>query len=106
MSYTELHTGILKKIDTGNVPVEEFIQSLKFGSALSCYNNSKVSVTKEYVILNGELYMREDTDHKEDPEDVLDIQDKGNDTYSYVVRFYNGGTYLDEVLEEGLKELK
>lgn len=27
----------------------------------------------------------------------------GDGTYEYIAQFYNGGTYLDEVLEDGIK---
>lgn len=105
MSCSELHTGTLKKIDTGGIPLEEFIKSLNLEEKLFEYDDSEILSTKEYVILNNELYIRDDIKYK-DSEDVLDIQDERNGTYFYTVRFYNGGTYLDEVLENGLKGLK
>lgn len=74
--------------------------------------NPKDEVRKKYVVLNsqaknseGELCLCEFENHIEWGEDneTSYIHDEGNDTFSFVTEFYNGGTCLEEVLEYLLK---
>lgn len=59
-----------------------------------------------YKVLNGELYKCDDTQYPEDTSYLVDVRSNGDGTYKYIVQFYNGGTWLNEVLEEGLNNLK
>lgn len=47
-------------------------------------------------------------DHLAKDSDFIEVTEwaNGDGTYEYVAQFYNGGTWLDEVLEEGLNKLK
>lgn len=51
----------------------------------------------------GELYRCDDTQYPEDTSYLVDVRSNGDGTYEYIAQFYNGGTYLDEVLEDGIK---
>lgn len=82
MSYTEYHYGKLRKI---SFPEE--------------------GDNAENVIKIGEsFYVIEDTEF---PEEINILKDLGNGEFEYAVSFYNGGTCLEEMLEElMLKKLK
>lgn len=69
------------------------------------YATTLMDTDDTYKILNGELYRCNDTKY-EDSSYLVNIRSNGDGTYEYVAQFYNGGTWLDEVLEEGLNKLK
>lgn len=45
-------------------------------------------------------------DLEEDTSYLVDVRSNGDGTYKYIAQFYNGGTWLNGVLEEGLNNLK
>lgn len=70
------------------------------------YAETLMDVDDTYKVLNGELYKCDDTQYPEDTSYLVDVRSNGDGTYKYIVQFYNGGTWLNEVLEEGLNNLK
>ena len=111
MSSIELHRGILVKVNTRGLTVEEYCEKLckKYGYEIAYEGDTYVTTLTEiddtYKVLNGELYRCDDTEYPEDTSYLVDI--KNNDgVYEYIAQFYNGGTCLNEVLENGLKDLK
>lgn len=75
MSYTEHHYGRLRKI-----------------------SSPKNNDNEEDIIKVGEsFYKIEDTEF---PEERNILKDLGNGDFEYAVSFYNGGTCLEEMLEE------
>lgn len=112
MSCVELHTGTLTKINTKGLTVEEYCEYLckKYGYEIAyegdTYAETLMDVDDTYKVLNGELYKCDDTQYPEDTSYLVDIRSNGDGTYKYIVQFYNGGTWLNEVLEEGLNNLK
>lgn len=107
MSYTELHTGTLIKINTNRLTVEKYCEFLckKYGYEIA-YAETLMDMDDTYKILNGELYKCNDTQYPEDSSYLIDVKSNGDGTYEYIVQFYNGCTWLNEVLEEGLNNLK
>ena len=111
MSCVELHTGTLTKINTKGLTVEEYCEYLckKYGYEIAyegdTYAETLMDVDDTYKVLNGELYRCNDNEY-EDSSDLVDIRKNEDGTYDYIAQFYNGGTWLDEVLEEGLNNLK
>lgn len=58
-------------------------------------------------ILNGEYVWEIIEDEEEDYYGELMILTPNNDgTLSFVAQYYNGATYLEEMIENGLKNLK
>lgn len=58
----------------------------------------------EYILHNSSLYKVNKTEH--DPYDSsIQITDNKDGTLSFYCKFYNGGTCLAEMLEEGLDDL-
>lgn len=110
MSYVELHTGTLTKINTKGLTVEEYCKHLckKHGYEIAYEGDTEtlMDVDNTYKVLNGELYKCDDTQHPEDTSYLVDVRSNGGGTYEYIAQFHNGGTWLNEVLEEGLNKLK
>lgn len=112
MSEIELHTGILKKVNTKGLSPEDwcreqvlFIDPMrekydfeKWSSILEEYDN-----IGKYLVTATDVYEIYDTKHDGD---FVDIHKNSNGTYSYRTQFYNGGTYLQEMLTDGLNELR
>ena len=61
---------------------------------------------EEYFIVNGVIW--EVFDHVEDDDynDIYKITDNKDGTYSFIMKFYNGGTCLTECMEEQLEKIK
>lgn len=112
MSYTELHAGTLTKINTKGLTVEEYCEFLckKYGYEIAyegdTYAETLMDVDDTYKVLNGELYKCDDTQYLEGTSYLVDVRSNGDGTYEYIAQFYNGSTWLNEVLEEGLNNLK
>lgn len=92
MSCVELHT------------VEEYCKKYGYEIAYEGDTYAETLMDDTYKVLNGELYKCDDTQYPEDTSYLVDVRSNG--TYKYIVQFYNGGTWLNEVLEEGLNNLK
>lgn len=63
----------------------------------ACNMYKKVFYAKDTIFFN--------VNHKSlDPyDDIQELEDNGDGTYSYFMRFYNGGTCLSEMVEEALE---
>jgi hypothetical protein len=109
MSCVELHRGTLVKVNTKGLTVEEYCELLckKHGYEIAyegdTYAETLRDVDDTYKVLNGELYRCDDTQYPEDTSYLVDVRSNGDGTYEYIAQFYNGDTYLDEVLEDGIK---
>ena len=118
MSYTEMHTGTLKKVSE-NFTTDELVRFLNDNKEFyvddleekledeyhffELFNKE----TKEliFVLNNNTLYQvlnHYKTDESEYLQDVRVCED-GNINFNLI--FYNGGTYFSEMLEEGLNKL-
>lgn len=104
MSCVELHRGTL--VNTKGLTVEEYCELLckKHGYEIAYEGDTYAETLRDtYKVLNGELYRCDDTQYPEDTSYLVDVRSNGDGTYEYIAQFYNGGTYLDEVLEDGIK---
>ena len=116
MSQTETHFGKLRKvvIDEGDT-IEDWcrekckekgiteIDSAYYGSWLEQF---RYVFNNKYFIVGDEIW--EVIEHiKNDGFDDIDVMIPNEDgTITFVQQFYNGGTYLGEVIEEGIENLK
>ena len=110
MSSIESHKGTLIKLNTDGLTPEE-VNKIVCGdkefpltATYDSYAKLLPSGHISYKLLNGNLYLCSDTSL--DDEYIAEMEDEGDGMYSYITRFYNGGTYLDEVLEDMLNDLK
>jgi len=111
MSYTETHIGKLRKVETG-LDIEHWCQTYCHAEGihqLSSYNDNwtrqfRDHFYKKFLVTSDAIY--EKFDHIElDESDVYFMQENPDGTYTFVMQFYNGGTYLDECLEEELEKI-
>lgn len=114
MSDVELHFGKLRKLQLKeNQSLEDFYKeklAKKGITELRSYDNDwedafRDEFNEKYFIVKGEVW--EVFDHEErDDEDIYELKSNGDGTYSFIMRFYNGGTCLSECIEEELEKLK
>lgn len=112
MSEIELHTGILKKVDTKGLSPEDWYreQVLSIDPMREKYDFEKWSTILEeyddigkFLVTDTDVYQIHDS--KRIDSDFCNIHKNPDGTYSYITQFYNGGTYLQEMLTDGLNEL-
>jgi hypothetical protein len=111
MSQEEIHIGKLRKIKL-ETDVETFCKQKCVEKGITEHANYyhnwedyfKTEFRNEYFIVNEQVF--EVFDHKQfDYEDIYYLKDNGDDTYDFVMKFYNGGTCLEECIEEELEKL-
>lgn len=114
MSQTEFHIGKLKKIELKeNQNLEDFYKEKlqEIGLLqLRSYDNDWEDAFRDkfrdkYFISNDTIW--EAFDHKEIDmsDDIYEIKTNPDGTLSFIMKFYNGGTYLSECIEDELKKL-
>ena len=111
MSQTETHIGKLRLI---TLPESQSIEDWckeKCNSELSRYNNTwqeqlMDKFTEVYFIINGKIYEAFDHTEFQDDDYISYLKDNGDATFDFIMKFYNGGTCLDEFMEDAFKNLK
>ena len=110
MSSYETHRGILKKVDTDNV--RQYLFYLTNNKEIlneNCnvdefiYENN---LENKYIVLKNGLY--EWLEHKckyDEEDDFCDLKENEDKTISVHAQFYNGGTFLDEILNDEFDKL-
>ena len=58
------------------------------------------------IEVDGTLWEIIEDNEEEDTEDISILTPNNDGTYSYIMQFYNGGTCLSEMLEDGIKNIK
>lgn len=118
MSYVELHTGSLRKVEE-NFSIEELESFLQNNHVFEVDNleRKKEKNTKFLEIFNKETgnmvfvwhknSFYEIVSHNETDEVdyLLDVKKGEGDIVNFTLIFHNGGTYFSEMLEEGLDKL-
>lgn len=113
MSYTEFHFGKLKIVPKlENETIEEQCKRISKKSELP---NPKYYETweeyfrenfyKDYIIVSGTMYKIYDHFNTDDDSYFFKILPNNEDSYTFVGCFYNGGTCLEECIEEELTKL-
>ena len=112
MSYTETHVGKLRKVDLGELTKEQWFESKCKEhdiTEISSYNDTWEDefwgkFYRKYFIYNDEIW--EAFDHtKSDDEYMAVMIPQPDGTIIFAMQFYNGGTCLSEMIEDGLKKL-
>lgn len=114
MSEIERHVGRIKKVDLKGLSVDDFFKNKCEESGIEknqwhdSYKEAFCEQSDENpYIVNGEDIWEIIEDEEEDDYEELMILTPNNDgTLSFVAQYYNGGTYLEEMIENGLKKLK
>ena len=58
------------------------------------------------IEVNDVLWEIIEDKEEEDTQDISILTPNNDGTYSYIMQFYNGGTCLNEMLEDSIKNLK
>lgn len=105
MSCYETHRGVLKKVDTDNI--KQYLFDLTNNNEIldeDCiiedfiYDNN---LEDKYIVLKNGLYEWLEHECKYDEEDdFCELKENQDKTISIHAQFYNGGTYLPEVLND------
>ena len=114
MSRTETHFGKIKKIELQNKTIEQFFQE-------KCIENSIFKIDKgyntwketyfdnisyeKYFIVNNVVWEAIEHTEIDEGDDISIITPNADGTLSFIMQFYNGGTCLSEIIEEGLKNI-
>ena len=115
MSQTETHFGKLRKVVINEgYNVEDWCREKCTDAGyteIASYNENWLEQLRDvfyekYFVVDGEIW--EAFEHIEnDGFDDIDIMIPNEDgTITFIQQFYNGGTCLSEVIEEGLEKLK
>ncbi|RAL57341.1 hypothetical protein BSK20_03640 [SR1 bacterium human oral taxon HOT-345] len=108
MSQIEHKKGKLTPIQTSPLSIEEWCKEKVGGNLESYYENYTEKFldehSRKYVVLNGVLYSVDGSDIDDDGD--IAIMTKNTDgTLDYHLRYYNGGTYFEEMLEYALEKM-
>lgn len=109
MSNTELHTGKFKIVAKNNAEIKKYVEDNNLSDKLSIskyggwyiddedYTITRIKNSDEHVMIKF-------IEHTEsDPDDyVIEFQKEDNDEVSFTCLFYNGGTDLNELIEDYL----
>lgn len=111
MSETERHVGKVKSIGSDKQIIEDWCKSKceKLNIVLGDYEDYKSALMAEVypavaIEIDGEMW--EVFDEEEGDECFSIFTPASDGEYNYVLQFYNGGTCLKEMLEEGIQKLK
>lgn len=110
MSSYETHRGVLKKVDTDNM--RQYLSYLTNDNKIlnEDYNVNDFlydnDLEEKYIIIKNVLYEWLEHECKYDEEDdFCDLKENQDKTISIHAQFYNGGTYLPEVLNDNWDKL-
>ncbi len=114
MSDNKSYTGKLKLVKTLDMSdSNNYVDVIKMSiSDTAIFNPNKMDMVdyedyfyENFVISNLNIYQIIDLVEKDPYESFINITNNGDDTLSFTTTFYNGGTYLNEVLESGLDKI-
>lgn len=116
MSETETHLGKLRKIDLQGQTVGEWCEAKcrETGiTALERWNKNWIDQmldseigANQYFIAGDEIWEKVEHTKVDSDGDIDFMTINPDDTVTFVMQFYNGGTCLSEMIEESLKKLK
>jgi hypothetical protein len=112
MSYTEFHTGKLKKIKYAPLILEDWCKnhcmlqgSLELLSYNKTWKEQARDVLSDWYFINGEdVYQYIDHEKSDGSDSFMKFYKNDDETISFVGSFYNGGTCFEEMLEDAFKE--
>lgn len=114
MSHTETHFGKLKRVEIGDLNVEEWCKERcnEIGiNEIEPFNNSWEEELRDNYVLGKKYHFIKKTiweifDHTESEGDYINMMIPNSDgTFTFCMQFYNGGTCLSEMIEEGLSQV-
>ena len=111
MSDYELHQGKIKKVETElsceEFAKQEFIKITDKDTLPKGYNNFIEALrdeSEEFYFVNSKIYKIENNELDGDS-DIFQYKELEDTSIEYTLRFYNGGTGLNEEIEEILNQV-
>ena len=110
MSEQKQYSGKLKLISNSDSNLNDLCRMVLIEDGAENIINDCISLIQEeyqtkYIIHNDKLYKIIEC-IEQDSEDSYINMTQNKDVFSFNTRFYNGGTCLVEMLEEGIEKLK
>lgn len=113
MSEIERHVGKVKKVNLNNYTIEGWCEQkckalgIKLNTYYETYEETLLNYYPAIVFeVNGVLWEIIEDNKEEDVEHISFLTPNNDGTYSYIMQFYNGGTCLNEMLEDSIKNIK
>jgi len=113
MSQTEYHVGKLVPVDPQGMSLEEMCQKMcqeEGCTEIDSFNDSweeqlKSDFYEKYFIVDGTIYSLQDHTEGEPDGHFMNMRREPDGTINFVTQFYNGGTCLSEMVEDGISEM-
>jgi hypothetical protein len=111
MSETVTYIGKLKKVELHDKTVEEWCDEkcreldIKIGDFYQTSREALISEKYNQYFFHGGNIWEAIENKRIDYEDICFMSQNSDGTYNFVMQFYNGGTCLSEMIDEGLKKL-
>lgn len=114
MSTTERHIGKIEKVDLNNYTVEGWCEQkckelgIELGTYYKTYKEALLNDPYPAIVieLDDELWEVVEDEKVEATEEISILIPNSDGTYSYIMQFHNGETCLNEMLEDGIKNIK
>jgi len=109
MSEVEIHIGKVRKIDLNGTPIDTWCKNKceELGIELRSWHDGYIDALQDetsYLVHKGNVYDVDDKEYEE-YNDISEIYPNNDGSYSYVMKFYNGGTCLSGCLLSKLNNL-
>lgn len=109
MSYIETHIGEIVELNTHDISTWMDCNNIDLSSGEQHPNYTlyydKDDYPKCIVTRSNRLFVIRNTEIPEE-DDIVNMDQVDDDKYKYIFKFYNGGTYFEEVLTEQLDKIK
>jgi hypothetical protein len=114
MSQTEIHIGKIKELPRQGSSFEdwcEIVCKIHGATEISEYSETWKETIEDLLhdkllIIGERIFQYEEHKELEEGDDILEMNRNQDGTISFVTSFYNGGTFLEEMLEVGLNKLE
>ncbi len=107
MSDYEQYKGTLTPVDDIEVKAEESairILGDKYDKEYGAEEQLTDEYYKDYVIYNDRVY-KVDKEEQDPYDDIMDATDNGDGSFSFHVKYYNGGCCMNEAIEGAMDKL-
>ena len=108
MSDYKRQTGKIRKvIPNENETLEELIERIKIENNVTDLDDIDViPYQQKYIITTDSLYEILECEKKDAYDSFCDLNDNKDGTYSFHAYYYDGGTYLNEMIENEIYKIK
>lgn len=108
MSHTETHIGKMKRVKCDSIEQKAGELMAFEGDRPEYFQTNKqwlLCEKENFVVIEDTLWEIIEDKELEGDDEINIMQENEDGTVSFVTRFYNGGTCLQEMLQEGFEKL-